>query len=276
MNVTFFGQFLLDQGLVTQEQLDGATAFQKGNNALLGALALQHGFLTREQIVGILREQRESYFKFGEVALKKKWLTEDQVHALLALQGQNHMYLGEALIRRNYLTDKELNIQLNRFHKEIQQQNVCLTSVLNRQDANHVFLCAYEMTCEYLYRLGYAVRVLDAAAGLPAEKSENMLFMSLISEKTTYYFGWYLSDVLGYQIISGKQPGTLFHSREEGRKELERMFYNLNLILCEEMKRKGVELEIGTFLAQVPEDVGTWITLQAETLVGPFSIVLGL
>lgn len=276
MNVTFFGQYLLDQGLITQEQLDGATAFQKENNALLGALALQHGFLTREQVVSILSEQRESYFKFGEVALKKKWLTEDQVRALLVLQGQNHVYLGEALTRRNYLTDKELNAQLNRFHKEIQQQNVCLTSVLNSQDAKQVFLCAYEMTCEYLYRLGYAVRVLDAAPGLPAGTSENIMVMSLIAGKTTYYFGWYLTDVLGYQIISGKQPGMLCRSREEGRKELERMFYNLNLILCEEMKRKGVDIAIGTPLAQVPENVGTWTTLQAETLVGPFCIVLGI
>jgi hypothetical protein len=275
MNVTFFGQFLLDQGLITQEQLDSATAFQKGNNTLLGALALQYGFLTREQVVSILREQRESYVKFGEVALKKKWLTEAQVRELLTLQGQNHVYLGEALTRRHYLSVKEVNKQLNMFHKEIQQQNVCLTSVLNSQDDSQVLLCAYEMTCEYLYRLGYAVRILDVTSVLPEQESENSLVMSLICGETTYYFGWYFPDVLGDQIISGKQSGTVCYSPKEGHKELERMFYNLNLILCEEMGRKGLDIKIGAPLAHVPENVGTWTTLHAETLVGTFYVLLG-
>ena len=276
MNVTFFGQFLLDQELITPEQLNAAIVFQRENNTLLGALALKHGFLKPEQVQSIIREQQQSYLKFGEVALKKKYLSEDQVSELLNLQGQNHVYLGEALTRRHYLNARDLNRELNRFNKEILQQNACLDAILDGLDARHVFLCAYKMTSEYFYRLGYAARIQIVDDAMPPDGYDNVFFMSLVTGNMTYYFGIYLSDLLTSQIVHGKQSSAPQISPTELNKEMAGIFYNLNLIICEEMNRKGVEIKASSLIVQPPENLTSWTTLRAETLIDPFYMVLGI
>ncbi|WP_462325713.1 hypothetical protein [Desulfoplanes sp.] len=275
MNATFFGQFLLDHGLVSQEQLDEAISFQKENNSLLGSLALNKGFLTREQVLDIVREQQHSHEKFGELATARGYLSDGQVRDLLASQGQNHVFLGEALTRRQYLDIKELNRQLNLFNRKIQQNESSLRAILESLDGRHVFCCAYEMTREYLYRLGYAAHVRQVTNILPTGNFDHVFFMTLVAPDRIYYLGVYLSDVLAYQIAYSKQPTTMIPTREPFKKEVARLFCNLNLIICEEMGRKGIDLEVGDPRFLPPEDVPAWTCLHVETLIETFYVVLG-
>ncbi len=276
MNATFFGQFLLDHGVVTREQLNEAIAFQKENNALLGSLALKKGFLTRDQVRDIVRTQEHYYEKFGEIARKKKYLSDDQVRELLQAQGENHVFLGEALTGRNYLDIKELTRQLNKFDQNIRQKETSLQAILESLDEQHVLAYTYEMTREYLYRLGYIAHVRQVNNILPAETFDHVFFMTLADDKRVYYCGLYFSDILAYQIAYGKHAKTSLPDRQKFKQEVAKLVYNHNLIICEEMNRKGIALEMGNAGFLPPEDVPFWTCLHVETLVETFHMVLGI
>ena len=275
MNVTFFGQFLLEQGLISQDQLNEAISFQRENNALLGSLALEKGMMTREQVVEVMREQQLRCEKFGEIARRKNYLTDEQVRGLLKVQGKNHVFLGEALTRRNYLSIRELNRQLNRFDQDMHEKEASIESVLQGLDDQGVFVCAYEMIRKYLYQLGYATHVCEISHALPSRSSDHVVFLSQKDPRHVYWMGVYLPEVLAYQIACGKQPTTTIPSRDSFSKEVVRLLSNLNVIIGEEMQRKGVELQPGDVQVQPPKNVSSWTCLHIETLIETYAVVLG-
>jgi hypothetical protein len=275
MKTTFFGQFLLDQGLITQGQLDEAIALQRESNVLLGALAINKGFMTKEQIVDVMQEQHCRHGRFGELARRKNYLTDDQVQELLHAQGSNHVFLGEALTRRNYLDIRELTRQLKRFEEDIRKKEASLQIILESLDDQHVFASICEMSREYLYRLGYTAHVNKVDNILPSKKFDHVFFMTLVDGTTVYYCGFYLTDIMAYQIAYGKLPEATFPTRETFNKDLAGIFYNLNLVICEELNRKGLDVSVGDSGVLPPENVSSWTCLHAETLIETFQVVLG-
>lgn len=275
MNTTFFGQFLLDQGVVTREQLDEAIAFQRENNNLLGSLALTKGFMTREQVLDVVQEQFRCHDKFGELARKKNYLTDDQVQVLLYDQGKNHVFLGEALTRRNYLDTRELTQQLKRFDQENRLKEASLHAILESLDPHTILASMYDMTREYLYRLGYTAHVRKVDNILPAKHFDHLFFMTLVDETAVYYCGIYLTDVMAYQLAYGKQSAVSLPTRKSFLQNLTEVFSNLNLVICEELNRKGLSLHMGDSGVLPPEDVASWTCLHIETLIETFHLVLG-
>jgi CheY-specific phosphatase CheX len=105
MNSRFFGQYLLEKGRITSEQLVTALEQQKTIRAAIGTLALERGLLTAEQIKQILNQQRKTGIRFGEQAVAMGSLTQTQVDELLQEQQASHrVLLGEVLVMKGYLT----------------------------------------------------------------------------------------------------------------------------------------------------------------------------
>jgi len=115
MAARFFGQFLLERGVITAEGLLQAVKLQEQKNLKLGDYAIQSGALTKEQADELNAEQRKTDRMFGELALSKGYLTQGQLDALVAKQKKEHLYLGEALVQVNALTNEVLGRELTRF-----------------------------------------------------------------------------------------------------------------------------------------------------------------
>lgn len=98
MGVKFIGQFLLEQGAVTREQLLLATNLQEERNRPLGVLAAEKGYLTPAQAERINREQQTTDRRFGELALSMGLLTDAHIKDLLDTQKANRIRIGEALV----------------------------------------------------------------------------------------------------------------------------------------------------------------------------------
>ena len=275
MKTTFFGQFLLDQGLITQRQLNEAIALQRESNVLLGSLAINNGFMTREQVLDVMQEQQYRHGRFGELARRKNYLADDQVQELLQAQGSNHVFLGEALTRRNYLDIRELTRQLKRFEEDIRKKEASLHVILESLDDQHIFASICDMSREYLYHLGYTAHVKKVDNILPSKTFDHVFFMTLVDGTTVYYCGFYLTDVMAYQITYGKLPKATFPTRETFNKDLARIFYNLNLVICEETNRKGLDVSVGDSGVLPPENVSSWTCLHVETLIETFQVVFG-
>lgn len=117
-----FGQYLLECGLISTDQLTDGLRYQRSNNRVLGELAVELGLLDRQKILRILEWQLSVDKDFGQVAKEMGFLDEEQLEHLLELQHEKHVYLGEALVAQGILKPAELEDALKRFHSEKEKE----------------------------------------------------------------------------------------------------------------------------------------------------------
>lgn len=118
MGIKFFGQYLLEKGIITKEQLLNAVAFQEKQNIKFGVYAMRAGYINKEQLENILREQKNSDLKFGEIAIKMRYLTPEQVNEVVTKQQNDHVYLGTALVMKGYIRKDVLERELQEYQRE--------------------------------------------------------------------------------------------------------------------------------------------------------------
>lgn len=126
MNPTFFGQYLLQAGIISEAQIQEALAVQERNNRLLGELALSRGYLNEGQVRETTREQKLLDLPFGVIALRKSFLTPKQLDDLLFSQIVSTTHIGEALVELDHLSASELGRLLNEYnlHEEDRQRRI--------------------------------------------------------------------------------------------------------------------------------------------------------
>ncbi|MDU4961499.1 MAG: hypothetical protein E6X17_12685 [Sporomusaceae bacterium] len=104
----FFGQFLLQKGLLTAEQLCRALGKETAARVKLGVLAIDKGWLSAAQVHELHTLQRSQDTRFGDLAVSKGYLTPAQVDELLQSQRSRHLSLSQAILDSGYLTLAEL------------------------------------------------------------------------------------------------------------------------------------------------------------------------
>ena len=101
MAIKFFGQFLLEKGVIDKKQLLEAVEYQTKINVKLGTLAIDKGYLNYKQVEKIVDLQRKKNKFFSELALEENFLSKSQLDDLLKVQKSDRVYLGEALVKKN-------------------------------------------------------------------------------------------------------------------------------------------------------------------------------
>lgn len=114
----FFGQYLLEKGALTREQLLEALAKQRSKVEKIGELAVRHGYLKEADVEKIRNEQQRTDLFFGQLAVKLGYLTDAQVGELLNVQRSNHVYLGEILVDLKFMTKEQVDHELKLFKEE--------------------------------------------------------------------------------------------------------------------------------------------------------------
>ncbi len=118
MSAKFFGQYLLERGRITSQQLHQALEFQKLVKLPVGVLALEAGLLTSDQIKAVLVRQSKSDKLFGELAVAMGLLNQAQVDEILTRQTSHKIFLGEALIVKGFIDVDILDRELKEYQKE--------------------------------------------------------------------------------------------------------------------------------------------------------------
>jgi CheY-specific phosphatase CheX len=122
MSTRFFGQFLLERGRITSQQLLAALEFQKTISMPIGTLALERGWLSAAQVTDILEQQKRKALRFGELAVELGHLTQIQVDDLLQVEEICHrVRLGEALMLKGFITIESLERELKEYNKETEK-----------------------------------------------------------------------------------------------------------------------------------------------------------
>jgi hypothetical protein len=112
MAAKFFGQFLLERGVIDAPQLLRALDLQRASNPMLGEIAQAEGLLTIAQARMINERQRREDRRFGDIAQELHLLTAAQVDQLLEQQKRRRKLFGEILVEAGMLDRATLEAEL--------------------------------------------------------------------------------------------------------------------------------------------------------------------
>jgi CheY-specific phosphatase CheX len=136
MSAKFFGQFLLEKGRISSQQLVDALEYQKSVTQPIAVLALESGMLTADQVYHVLKQLRPDKH-FGEVAVGLGVLSQTQLEKLSQCQSGHRIMLGEALIAKGFISvevlEKELKEFKNAEEKDSLQINEAFNAVANKE-----------------------------------------------------------------------------------------------------------------------------------------------
>jgi CheY-specific phosphatase CheX len=195
MAVKFFGQYLVEKGLISREQLLAALDLQKATNLKFGEMAQKLGLLSEDQILRVHNAQHSDDQRFGDIAVRIGLLTEEQVQEVLVRQQDTYIYLGAALVQVGALDAEALASHLQAF--KLDQEPYVVEAIEIPAGIPHprVWEAAADLTYKMLTRL----------ANLPYRKEQ----CTLISQLEP-------NDVIARMELSGSLEATCLLSVSSG------------------------------------------------------------
>lgn len=114
----YFGQYLLNKGILRPEQLSEAIVHEHSVKIKLGVLAINSGFMNALQVESVHALQKSQDKKFGELALEMGCLTVGQLEELLEVQRNRQMSLSQAIVDLGFLDLAMLEQVLEDYRRE--------------------------------------------------------------------------------------------------------------------------------------------------------------
>ena len=108
MYTQFLGNYLLQKGIINQEQLLKAMSRLSQTRLKLGTIALHEGLMTAGEIDECLYIQTREDKRFGEIAIERGYLTPDQVEELINMQTPDYILLGQTLVEDGAFSYEDL------------------------------------------------------------------------------------------------------------------------------------------------------------------------
>lgn len=117
----FFGEYLIQQGLITEEDMLEALAEQTRRTPSFEKLALEYGLLNMKQVFDILTRQAATDLSFAQVAQREGYLHPDEIQIVETGLQEQRLGIGEVLVGMGKLELEQMHAQLARFHEEMEQ-----------------------------------------------------------------------------------------------------------------------------------------------------------
>lgn len=154
MAVKFFGQFLVEKGVISREALLQAIQLQESVNLGFGDHAVSMGLMTDADVTKVNQAQRIEDLRFGDMAVKLGIITSSQLQDVLVKQKTCHVYIGEALVKVGALSSADLQRYLEEFKSD--QAQYATDSVTIPAGVPHPEICAIivDLTSKMLTRIG--------------------------------------------------------------------------------------------------------------------------
>lgn len=153
MAVKFFGQYLVENGIVTREALLEAIDLQERTNLRLGETAVSLGFATATDIERAHIAQLSLDMRLGDLLVEMGVLTPGQLEEVITRQKNSHLYIGEALVRTGALAQDQLQQHLARFDAEQDQESPLTMEVPPGMSGGQILQTAVDITCKMITRM---------------------------------------------------------------------------------------------------------------------------
>ena len=113
----YFGKYLQDVGVITEEQYKDIIETNRTARVKMGTIAVNEGYMSVDQAEEVNRLQAMQDARFGDIAVSKGYLTDDQVSELLKKQGDSYLLFIQAIMERGILPLDELQKHLNHYKR---------------------------------------------------------------------------------------------------------------------------------------------------------------
>ncbi len=118
MFTNVFGNYLIEKGLISKEQLLEVKEKQSETRVKLGLIAVSEKLLTEQQANEVNRKQAVMDKRFGDIAVELGYLTAEQVSRLLGLQGNPYMQFSQTMTDKGIMSLAQIEEALAEFQKE--------------------------------------------------------------------------------------------------------------------------------------------------------------
>ena len=118
MFTQLFGNYLLEQSVITADKQKSLINEMKDIRVKMGTIAVADGLLTEAQADEINHEQTQKDRRFGDIAVEKGYLTDTQVSEILIKQGDAAMKYFQLLTDKAGLTMGDIEAHLREFQKK--------------------------------------------------------------------------------------------------------------------------------------------------------------
>lgn len=146
MYTQFLGNYLLQRGIVTQDQLFEAMSRLSQTHIKLGTIAIKEGLMTAKEVDECLYVQSREDKRFGEIAIERGYLTEDQVNDLLSMQTPDYILLGQNLVEDGVFSYEDLERILFDYRNDTELYDLSLD--VENQDAIAAIISKFFLVAE--------------------------------------------------------------------------------------------------------------------------------
>lgn len=154
------GNYLVESGKITREQLDVVLDKQDSTRVKLGVIAVAEGMMTAEQAETVNSLQVVMDKRFGDIAVEKGYLTDEQVGKLLKKQGNAYLMFVQTLMDEKLLDINGINKVMDEFRKAYGLNNSELEDIKSDDVERIVPSMIPEEAEEYAQLFGIALRTM--------------------------------------------------------------------------------------------------------------------
>jgi hypothetical protein len=253
----FFGNYLLNKGIVTGEQLSQVLENQRIIRLKLGMLAINAGYMNARQVDEIHELQALKDKRFGDLAIEKGYLTSVQLDALLKQQKSEHLLLAQALIDDGLITIEGFEKEINNYKKEhgLTDEQLDALKHNNVEMVVHAFLAFGESTLSKHYSdyvtlfLKNMIRFIDADLRIDrVEKIDTIQLPHLVRQTITgdaRIFTGLSGEELPFITLAGRYADEHFDKIDEYPIDAAGEFLNFhNGLFTVNLSDEGIEMTL--------------------------------
>lgn len=179
MGIKFFGQWLLERGVISSDQLLQAVEMQKEKNLRFGDYARANGYLKDEDVQQLQEEQMHADMRIGELAVTMGMLTKEQVDEILTKQENDHILLGESLMRCGFISWVVLQKEIDAFLEDQKEYSPGAVVVPKGARDADLVRATVDLTQKILRRVAQLESKVGPALVLSGEPEQNFAMVSL-------------------------------------------------------------------------------------------------
>lgn len=114
----YFGKYLMEEGIIGNDEYEELIEKTKNSKVQMGLLAVEMGLMTEDQTYEVNQLQQKKDKRFGDIAVERGYLTEEDVADLLDRQGDPYLLFIQALVEGELLTLDEIREELVVYRKQ--------------------------------------------------------------------------------------------------------------------------------------------------------------
>lgn len=265
----YFGNYLLNKGTLTAQQLGKALEYSQSTQVKLGVMAMNAGLMNAGQVEEVQQLQKTMDKRFGEIAVIKGYLTDAQVDDLLKAQNKGHIVLGQTLIDLDYLSLQQLEDEMQKYKKDSGLTSEQFDAVkLGDVDGIVRAFIDFSGTPEADYFYDYIALTLrnfirfagqspriDRSSSSYSIKADNFICQSFAG-KPGIFTGLAMSDEVLIKM-GARYSGMNIVTRSELAVASVEEFLNVNNgLFAVNMSNRGVELELQPPVIKIDTEIG--------------------